>query len=252
MSNINDSPLLKIFEIEKNGVCSSELKNTENINLLWKYLNDEKENQKSKAKILKELTEKIKINRYICEYFSTAEDIEKKDIYIFLFELYLKKDTIFELKDSILHLLKELIINIEITKDICEFIFQKISSLYKEEEKPTPERLKEYLTLLNTIVGDTMNCQKPFNYFSCLGEGEFEMILSKKKIEVGKCLTMIINFKVSNSDLSQEDNGEEKVVSLMSINFSNGISFSFDLKYPMFLIAKEIHSKFIKTLPIEE
>ena len=252
MSNINDSPLLKIFEIGKNGVCSSELKNKENINLLWKYLIDEKNSQNSKTKIIKEFTEKIKINRYICEYFSIAEDIEKKSIYIFLFELYLNKDTTFELKNAILNLLKELIINIEITKDIYEFIYQKISSLYKEEEKPTPEILKEYLTLLNTIVGDTMNCQKPSNYFSCLGEGEFEINLSNKKIEVGKCLTIIINFKVSNSDLNQEDNGEEKIVSLMSINFSNDISFSFDLKYPMFLIAKEIHSKFIKTLPIEE
>ena len=252
MSNINDSPLLKIFEIGKNGECSPEIKNIENINLLWKYLNDEKKTQESKIKILKELTEKIKINRYICEYFSITEDIEKKSIYLFLLELYLNKDTTLKLKTSIINLLKELLINIEISKEIYEFIFHKISSLYKGEEKPTPENIKEYLTLLNILVGDTVNSQKPFNYFSCLGQGEFEMNLSNKKIEVGKCLTIIISFKVSNSDLDQEVSGEEKTVSLMSINFSNGQSFSFDLKYPYFLIAKEIHSKFIKTLPIEE
>ena len=252
MSNINENPLLKIFEIGQDGSCSQELQNIENINLLWNYLEDENKSPESKSQIINDLTEKIKINRYICEYFSLADAINKKSIYIFLFDLYLNQNSSTKLKNSILNLIKELIINIEITKDIFEYIYQKISLLYKEEEQVSPEKLKEYLTLLNAILGDTMNIQKPFNYFACPGNNNFEVDFSNNKIDIGKCLTIIINFKISNSSLNKEDTGDEQIVTLMKINFSNGQSFSLDLKYPMFLIAKEIHSNFIKTLPMEE
>ena len=84
MSNENDNPLLNIFRKEKNGTISSEIENIENIKLLWSYLEDENKPQESKSQILNELTEKIKINRYICEYFSTIEDIEKISIYILI------------------------------------------------------------------------------------------------------------------------------------------------------------------------
>jgi len=154
MSNENDNPLLNIFRKEKNGTISSEIENIENIKLLWSYLEDENKPQESKSQILNELTEKIKINRYICEYFSTIEDIEKISIYIFLFKLYLNKDSSNDLKTSIINLLKELIINIEISKEIYEYVFQQIATLYRQEEDVTAKKLTEYLTLLNTIVGD--------------------------------------------------------------------------------------------------
>ena len=131
MSNISDNPLLTIFETDQKGLCLPELKNIESINLLWKYLLDEEKPQEAKIQIVEELVEKIKINRYLCEYFSIIGNEDKKSIYIFLFELYLKQDTTTELKNAILNLLKELIINIEISKDIFEFIFQKISLLYR-------------------------------------------------------------------------------------------------------------------------
>ena len=253
MSNINDNPLLQIFEKGKDGECSQDLANIENIDFFWKYLEDKKKTQLSKSHIIKELTEKIKINRYICNYFLPVNDINKRTIYTFLFDLYLNPESTKELKNSIINLLKELIINIEISKEIFEYIFQKIALIYKEEEKDSPEKLKEYLTLLNTILGDTLNAQKPFNYYACPGNNSFQLDLTKQKIEIGKCLTVIINFKISNSSLNKDDiDSDEQIVTLMKIEFSNGQSFSLDLKYPMFLIAKEIHSNFIKTLPIEE
>ena len=149
-------------------------------------------------------------------------------------------------------MLKELIINIEISKEVFEYIFQKISHLYREEEKVTAQKLTEYLTLFNTIVGDTINCQKPYNYFVCSGNNLFEIDLSNKKIGIGKSLMVIINFKINNSSLNKEEKNEEQLVGLMKINFSNNQSFSLDLKYPMFLIAKEIHTNYIKTLPNDE
>ena len=252
MSNVDDNPLLKIFKVDKKGKCSNEIEKLENISLLWKYLEDDNKPQESKKQIINEFTEILKANRYICEFFSIIEDIEKVSIYIFFFKLYLKKDSKQQLKDSILNLLKELIINIEITKEIYEFIFQKISYLYREKEEITAQKLTEYLTLLNTIVGDTINCQKPYNYFACPGNNLFELNLSNKKIGIGKSLTININFKISNSSLNKEDNNEENLVSLLKIIFSNNQSFSLDLKYPMFLMAKEIHNNYIRTLPNDE
>ena len=250
MSNLNDNPLLTIFETDQKDLSLLELKITESINLLWKYLLDEEKSQESKIQIVEELAEKIKINRYMCEYFSKVGE-DKKSIYIFLFELYLKQDTTSELKNAILNLLKELIINIEISKDIFEFIFQKIALLYRNEEKPTAEKLEEYLTLLNSILGDTMNCQKPFNYYSCAGNNKFVLDFSNKKIKLGRCVTIMMNFKMS-SIANKEDSETDNIVTLMKITFSNGQSFTLDLKYPMFLIVKEIHNNFIKTLPTDD
>ena len=255
MSETNDNPLLKIFEKKQDGTFSQDLTNKKKINLLWNYLEDKNKSQKSKNQIIKELTERIKNNRYISEYFLSINlnNINKRTIYTFLFDLYLNPDSSNELKDSIINLLKELIINLEISKDTFEFIFQKISLIYKGIEKDSPEKLNQYLTLLNTILGDTISIQKPLNYYACPGNNSFELELSKQKISIGKCLTIIINFKISNSSLNKEDNSlDEQIASLIKIGFSNGETFSLDLKYPMFLIAKEIHSNFIKTLPIEE
>ena len=251
MSNISDNPLLTIFETDQKGLCLPELKNIESINLLWKYLLDEEKPQEAKIQIVEELVEKIKINRYLCEYFSIIGNEDKKSIYIFLFELYLKQDTTTELKNAILNLLKELIINIEISKDIFEFIFQKISLLYRNEEKVSAEKLEEYLTLLNSILGDTVNCQKPLNYYSCAGNNKFVLDFSDKKIKLGRCVTIMMNFKMSNI-ANREDSENDSIVTLMKITFSNGQSFTLDLKYPMFLIVKEIHNNFIKTLPTDD
>ena len=149
MSNKKDNPLLTIFETDQKGLCLPELKNIESINLLWEYLIDEEKPQETKIQIVEELVEKIKINRYLCEYFSIVGKEDKKSIYIFLFELYLKQNTTAELKNAILNLIKELIINLEISKEIFEFIFQKIALLYRNEDRASAEKLEEYLTLLN-------------------------------------------------------------------------------------------------------
>ena len=122
----------------------------------------------------------------------------KRTIYTFLFDLYLSPESTIKLKNSIINLLKELILNLEITKDIFEYIFQKIALIFKGVEKDSPEKINKYLTLLNTILNDTTSAQKPLNYYTCLGNNSFELDLSKHKIEIGKCLTIIMNFKTSN------------------------------------------------------
>ena len=45
---------------------------------------------------------------------------------------------------------------------------------------------------------------------------------------------------------------QDQISNLVIINFSNGYKISFDLKYPYFLIVKQIQDTFIKTLPDDE
>ena len=64
-------------------------------------------------------------------------------------------------------------VNIETGKEIYEYLFQKLSKLYRGEEELKPSNMKNYLTLLYTILDETDNCLKPRNYFSCNGNGRF-------------------------------------------------------------------------------
>ena len=98
---------------------------------------------------------------------------------------------------------------------------------------------------MNTILGETDNIQKPRNYFSCSGQGRFEVDLTKEKIELGTYLTFIINFKIGASSKNLEELGTAK---LIKIDFSNGDSFTIELENQMFLKIKE-SGKTIKVCP---
>ena len=186
----NTNPLPLIFKTLDKGELSEELNSIKNIPLFFKYLSNKDVAEEEKIKVIEKFTEIINENRYISEYFSTYDN---KSIYIFLFELYLSKTSSEQLKESILKLIQELIINVEANKNIYEFLFQKFSSLYRNIDEPTPENLFNLLTLLNTLLGETDNIQKPRNYFTCSGNGRFEVDLTKEKIELGTYLTYFYN-----------------------------------------------------------
>ena len=243
--SINNNPLELIFQKDDKGVITEDLKSIRKIYLFFSYLLDKKVSQEDKIKTIKKFTEIIKENRHVCEYFSNYDN---KSIYIFLFNLYLLKSSSEQLKSSILFLLEQLIINIEANKDIYEFLFQKISSLYRGEDDPSSENLFNLLSLLNTILGDTDNLEKPRNYFCCSGEGRFEIDLSKEKIQLGSYLTFIINFKANSSPKNLESLGNSN---LIKIYFSNGQSFTIELQNQMFLKIKENNAN-IKVCPTRE
>ena len=246
---INENPLKSIFKLSSKGKITEEINSMNKINLFFNYIKDEKIPSKIRSQIIEELIGKLKINRYLCEYFSLYEN---QSIYIFLIQLYTNKSTSSDLKSSIINFINELRINIDITKDIYDYVFQKISAIYREGESNSKDILNDYLTLLNTFVEDTINHLKPRNYFSCSGEGFFEVDLSKLKLKMGCSLTFIINFRIGISTVSQENPDKATISNLISINFSNGYNIDFDLQYPIFLIVKEIQDKFIKTLPHDE
>ena len=241
----NTNPLQLIFKTTDKGEMSEELNSIKNIPLFFKYLLNENVSQEDKISIIEKFIEIINENRYICEYFSSYNN---KSIYIFFIELYLSKSTSPELKSAIINLFQELIINIETNKNIYEFLFQKFSALYRGKDDPTPENLFNLLTLLNTILGETDNMLKPRNYFSCSGEGRFEVDLNKEKIELGTYLTFVINFKIGASLKNPEALGNAK---LIKIDFSNGLSYTIELEKQMFLKIKESGAN-IKVCPPKE
>ena len=249
MSDLNDNPLKEIFKQSSKGVIIEELKSIDKIPLFFKYIKDESIPSESRSKVIEEFIKKLKVNRYICEYFSTYEN---ESIYFLLTKLYLNPSTEPILKTSILNLIAELRINLDINKNLYDYLFQKMSLIYRGESNLGKNDLQEYLVILESFLGETINNLKPRNYFSCSGEGFFEVDLSKLKINVGCSFTIILNFKIGNSPLGLENPSACSKANLISINFSNGYSIDIDFEYPMFLIVKEIQDKFIKTLPVLE
>ena len=245
---LSENPLKSIFKISSKGKYIEEIKSMNKIDTFFKYLKDEKTPSKLRCQAIEELINIFKINRYLCEYFSSYEG---HSIYIFLIQLYINKSTPQDLRSSIISLINELRINLDIHKNIYDYIFQKLALFYREEEK-NDLLLYDYLTLLNTFLGETINHLKPRNYFCCSGEGHFEVDLSHLKLKMGCSFTVIINFRIGSSSLPIDAQEKANISNLISISFSNGYTINFDLEYPMFLIVKEIQDKFIKTLPTDE
>ena len=243
MKDIKDNPLKSIFT-EISGKYSPEIKSYDNINNLFMYLKEPKNTPQSKSKVLEEFITIIKENRYLCEYFSFYEN---NSIYILLFDLYLQEKTSDILKKSILNLIKELILNIEIDKRIMEYIFQKISFIYREEVKIAPNILTDYLTLLFTIISDIESRLKPHNYFCCNGDGYFNVNLHELDLSINFSITFIINFKIAKLN-----DKNKKISNLIKIDFTNGKSINIDLEYPLSLIVKEIKNTSLKTFPENE
>ena len=187
----------------------------------------------------------IKIQRSICAFFPKYEN---KSLYIFFYELYLKEKNSSELKQSIMNLLFEFSPNIEISKEIYEFIFQKFSMIYRQDKtflseiNNSPKLFNDYFyDLLNLLHSTFQNIHRnkthPRNYFACCGNSNFSLFFSKKDFSIGKCLSFVINFKISNSKLIQENPELLGKCSLIKINFKeNDKILDIQLKYPFFII----------------
>ena len=249
MLDKKDNPLYNIFIKTSKGDLSNEIDNIKNIQFFFNYLKNEKNKDEFKAKIIEELAAKIHINRYIAEFFSSHDN---KSIYVYLFDLYSHPKTSQSLKDKILFLLNELRYNIQTGKDVYEYLFQKLSQVYRGEITPTANNLYTYLKLLNIVLADTEACQPPKNFFACSGgHCKFSVDLNKKPIEVGSSFSIILNFKISNY-IAEDNPDKNRISNLVKIYFSNKKTLSVDLMYPFFLIVKEIRKEFIKTFPNDE
>ena len=240
----DQNPLSIIFKTGKNGEIIEEISSIKNIPSFFKYLTNEKILEEEKVNVIKKFKEIISKNRYILEYFS---EYNNKSIYIFFFELFLSHTSSQDLKSAILFLLEEVILNIETTKNIYEYLYQKLSLLYRDENA-NQDSLNNLLMLLNCILGSTENSEKPRNYFCCSGNGKFEVDLRKDNIKMGKYLTFIINFKISETIETKFKQESQKIVdisNLIKINFSNGTSYTVELQNQQNLKLKEIKDSLI-------
>ena len=269
------NPLSSIFINDKLGKITNEVDSLDNIKDFFIFLKDEKINNNNKILVIEQLNKKIKDNRYICEYFSSFED---KSIYLYLFDLYLSlNDSDDKLKESIIELLNILRINIQAGKDVYEYIFQKISLLYRKQKEINPDNLYVYLKLLFTLFDETENIQKPKNYFSCSGKGKFILDYNINKninidinnndnkkenknendknkfnqINIGYSFSIMINFKLSKCRNSNM-NIIKRTSNLIKIIFSNNSTLNIEYEYPCFLSVKEMEKNHIRNLPKNE
>ena len=244
-----DNPLYNIFIKNSKGELTEEIDSTNNIQFFFRFLKNEKVKDDLKEKVIKELTNIIEVNRYVSEFFSSHDN---KSIYIYLFELYENKNTSNKLKEAIISFLVQLRINIQTGKDIYEYLFQKLSMIYRGEITPTSNNLCVYLKLLNVILGDTEGSRPPKNYFACTGNCKFYIDLNKRPIEVGYSFTINLNFRISSYLGDEKKLEKNRISNLIKIYFSKNKQLSVDLQYPFFLIVKEIRKEFLKTLPADE
>ena len=248
MKKIKDDPLLSIFKKLPNGELIEEINSIQNIPNFFNYISSDKTPEDSKIGVLENFLLILIKNRYICEYFSSYNN---KSIYAYLFDIYLSKNSSEKLKTTALNLINELILILETNKEVYEYLFQRISKIYNKEnttEEKTPENLYSHLTMLNTLLAYKEKIPKPRNYFALSGNGKFVLDLKEKKLNIGYCMTLILNFKIG------ESKKEDEISTLFNIKFSNNTSLSFLIKAPSFLYIKEgkEEEKLLRGLPINE
>lgn len=251
MKNIKEeNPLKSIFVQQKDGTkFFASIKSLKNINNFFIYLKEPKNSEESKCKTIEEIIKLIKDYRGISVYFSSHEN---ESIYIFLFNLYLNPKTGINLQRSLINLIKVLILSIELSKNIFYYIFQKISFIntnLKTDSKNLVEDLTKCLTLLNSLISPEIeNKQKPYNYFICNGEGNFNINISSFNLTLGFSITFILNFKIWNMiSLSNKE-----TTNIIKINFISGKSISIDLDNNCNLVMKEMKNKSLKKLVYNE
>ena len=245
---MSNNPLNNIFAKNNEGQLTNEVENINNIHFFFDFILDDKVKDEEKIITLKEFESKIKVNRYISEFFSFYNN---KSIYIYLFDLYTNENTSETLKDAIISLIEELLYNIQTGKEIYEYLFQKLSQIYRGEIPPKENNLYIYLKLLKTILSE-LESRTPKCYFACCGNCQFEIDLNESILHVGYSFTLNLNFKISNYQSNESAQENNRISNLVEIFFDNKNSISIDLQYPLFLIVKKIRKEFIKSLPLDE
>ena len=250
MDENDENPLDLIFLKNSEGKLTEEFKDINKIPTFFEYIKNPEIEPDKKIYILQEIQIKFNTNRYLIEYFSFYENIS---VYIFFFDIFLLPETTKELKSEIINIISYFRCNIETNKEIYQYIFQKLSLVYrsKEDEYLDPNEVNNYLQYLNAILGSTENCQKPRNYFCCSGNGQF-IFDCNKELSVGNAFSFLINFKIAKCDIKKGDKKNKRKSNLVNIIFDNDINISIDLKYPDILVIKDVEQDFKKILPINE
>ena len=118
---------------------------------------------------INKLTKKLIENRQFIEFFS---EINGKSIYLILFEIIFNPSSNEELQNSIFKLIHELSFHIELNKEIFEYLFNKLSLIFRKIDKPNPKIIQYILQILNELfyTSDEISLN-PKNYFYFTGDG---------------------------------------------------------------------------------
>ena len=130
--------LKKIFVSNEKNQITNQLISQEAIQEFINYLSNDNVLLKTKIDLLTILKEKFMEYRMLIEYFST---INHKSIYIYLIEIYISEKNDNQLRDVILDFIDAIVINIEVGKEIFDYIYQKISLLYRGIDKITSDKM---------------------------------------------------------------------------------------------------------------
>ena len=258
--NLISNPLLLIFKLSHSGNLSEEIEDPSKFPLLYDFIfeNFNKKNSIQALNVIKILIELIKRKRSISAYFPKYNN---KSIYVFLFKLFLQKSNISEYRIALKELILELCANIQLSKDVFDFIFQEFSKLYREDNITLDNNINysinEYfsnlLELLN-IIFSPINKEKisPNNYFSCFGNNTFDMTFYKNILRFENYFSFNLNFKISNSKIMEKNPEILNKSRLLSIHFVVLEKIiNIDLKYPndLFIFDGSEEIK-VKTLPL--
>ena len=247
MSNVEEDIFDQIFE-----------KNT----ILCKIIHPELINQifENPSKIphdilisrINKLTKKLIENREFIEFFS---EINGKSIYFILFEIIFNPSSNEELQNSIFKLIHELSFHIELNKEIFEYLFNKLSLIFRKIEKPNPKIIQHILQILNELfyTSDEISLN-PKNYFYFTGDGNLTIKpknTNNYKLIVNYGITIILNFKVGLK-IKNEDFKEDYTAKLLKLTFDSKEEFSINLKYPFILTVDGINHNPYRLINHEE
>ena len=251
------NPLYQIFKCNEAGIITEEIEDSSKFPSLYKYILDNS-NKKLAINIINFIKDILKRQRSISAYFPKYNN---KSFYIFLFELFLKEKNNAQLRKPVIELLSELSMNIQMSKDEYDFIFQKFSKLYQKDKKFLQDIKKmnysfeEYYSSLFGLLNATLpNINKdkicPSNYFACFGQNSLNLNFNQNKLIIGNCFSFILNFKISKSKLMEKNPEVLNKCNLIKINFTNNKKYiTIELKYPNILNVidgnKEIKSKIL-------
>ena len=248
-----EAPIIfsKLFLKNSKNELTNQLTDVSVIPIFFSYLNQPQISANSKIEMLNLLRNKLKSCRMLFSYFSESDGIS---FYIYLIDTFLRSDSTEDLQTTILLLIQELRSTIQLTKTVLDYIYQQFAYLYRHPNELTTNKINMLLILLNALLGDTDNSEKPNNYFCLNGKGGINVdLLGVPPIYVKYPTSIILNFKICMPDLDQSlviESGY--VANIIEINFSNGKNFSVDLKYPMFITVKNLRKNPIKCLPFDE
>ena len=148
------------------------------INTLFSFLNCNNENSeesninsiKSKIEILNFLSSLFKMNSNLIFIFIKKCKSNVKSFFVPLIDIYLNELTTHEYKTVVEDLLKLLVENVSIPKDIIEYVYQRISAYFRNDAKIklNENLLLKYLNLLDlfytySLVDNSNNFNNNFN-----------------------------------------------------------------------------------------